>query len=90
MSYRKSQHAFVGYEISIDAFGIIYQHKSPRRRPVIVRQMPHEEAHNAAHDQTRQQLEEAQQVERHARIIRRRGLRAAMEGLEHGEYKAGF
>ena len=52
---------------------------------MIVRQVPHEEAHNAAHDETREKLEKPQEVERHARIMRRRGFRAAVEGLEHDE-----
>lgn len=37
-----------------------YQYKSPRRLPVIVRQVPHEEAHNATNDKTREKLEEPQ------------------------------
>ena len=50
---------------------------------MIVRQVPHEEAHNATHDQTREQLEKPQEMERHARVMRRRGLCAAVEWLEH-------
>jgi hypothetical protein len=76
------------YEYSLDltTFALEnknYQHKSPRRLPVIVRQVPHEEAHNAAHDQTREKLETSQEMERHARVMRWRGLRATVEWLEH-------
>jgi hypothetical protein len=50
---------------------------------VIVRQVPHEETHNATHDQTSEELEKPQEVERHARVMRRRGLRTTVKWLEH-------
>jgi len=59
------------------------QHKRPRRLPVIVRQVPHEEAHDAADDQTGEKLAKAQEMERHSWIMRRRGLRATVKWLEH-------
>jgi hypothetical protein len=50
---------------------------------VVVRQVPHEETHNASHDKTGKKLAEAQQMERHSRVVRWRGLRATVERLEH-------
>ena len=48
-----------------------------------MRQVPHEETHNATHDQTSEKLEKSQEMERHTRIMRRRGLCATVEWLEH-------
>jgi len=64
-------------------FAHLYQYKSPRRLPVIVCQVPHEETHNATHDKTSEELEKSQEMERHSRVMRRRGLRATVEWLEH-------
>jgi len=50
---------------------------------VVVRQVPHEETHDATHNKTGKKLAEAQQMERHSRVMRRRGLRATVERLEH-------
>jgi hypothetical protein len=49
-----------------------------------MRQMPNEETHNSPNDKTSQQLAKAQQVKEYSRIMRRRRLRATVEGLEHG------
>lgn len=63
--------------------GKTYQYESPRRLPVVVRKVPHEETHDATHDKTSKKLEEAQKMERHSWIVRRRSLRATVEWLEH-------
>ena len=60
-----------------------YPDKSPGRGPVIVSQMPYEVAHDSAHDQTRQQLRGTNAMEDDARIAGRRGLRAAIEWVQH-------
>lgn len=50
---------------------------------MIVRQVPHEEAHDTTDDKTSKKLKKSQEMERHSRIMRRRGLRAWVEWLEH-------
>lgn len=66
-----------------------YKDKSPGRLPVIVGQVPDEVAHDTADDQTAKQLEEAYSMEWDSRIVRRRGLCAMIEWLEHGGRVAG-
>lgn len=51
---------------------------------MVVCQMPHEEAHNATNYKTSKKLTEAQEMERDSWIMRRRGLRATVERLQHG------
>jgi len=50
---------------------------------MIMRQVPDEEAHDAADDQAGEQLEGAQAVEDEARVVRGRRFGAAVEGVVH-------
>lgn len=63
---------------------ISYEDERPGCWPVVVRQMPHEETHDAAYYQARQELQKAQRVEWYAWVVRRRRLRAAVERVHHG------
>ena len=64
-------------------FSLAHPNERPRRSPVIMRQMPDEIAHDRSNDQTRQQLRRSNAMKGYARVGRRRGLRAAIERIEH-------
>lgn len=62
---------------------VAYPDERPRRLPVVVRQMPNEEAHDRAHDQAGHELEEADAMEGDARVVRGRRFGLAVEWVQH-------
>jgi hypothetical protein len=57
---------FLSLAVGGRLWGDTYEYERPRRLPMIMRQMIHEETHYAAHDNARQELHEAQAMEGYA------------------------
>lgn len=62
---------------------LAYPNERPRRRPIIMRQVPYEIAHDPSDYQATEQLEESHGMEYWSRVMGRRGFRAAVKRVEH-------
>lgn len=75
VSYRFRQNV---YFVSLSEMAQTYDYERPGSAPMIMCQVPDEEQHDRADNETGDQLRKSEEVEGDSRVVRRRSLRSAI------------